>query len=107
MADEALKTNGFSKQKVQKAIKDWKAAEAVYDAAVDKAEEEFSVVKSDQIEMMKSLGIKPSVFRATITKIKLTEKSEKLRDRFAEHEDVQDQFDNVLLAAGLIPDTAE
>lgn len=103
--EDGLKTNGFASEKVQGFLKevdkidDWAASEI--GKINNKKKEKLGDVRSaaDQI------GIKKSVFNATMKEHRLIRKADAVRDSFAaNHEDdhdLVDQLDNVRLAAGL------
>lgn len=101
MTTEGLKTNGFNKKKVVGALKEWDTAQGEFDKIVEEAAAEFAEAKDNILGRMEEIGIKRSVMKAIVTEQKLLAKAAGIRNRFAEDADVQDQFDNVKVAAGL------
>jgi hypothetical protein len=81
---EGAKTNGFNKEKVKKAVKDWSALQAAFEEEVAKLRDDLGEGKDGILERMETLGIQRTVFKAMIKEMELREKADKIRDRFAE-----------------------
>ncbi len=102
MATDATKTNGFNKEKVQSAKRQWEAAEKAAEKEIEKVKEALGEKKDGILERMETIGIQRGVFKTMVAEGKLRQKADNMREKYAENPDVQDQYDNVRLAAGML-----
>lgn len=99
MSDE-LKTNGFNKQKVQSFMRQWQAAEDKAASLIGEAMQACKETKDEILDAAEAAGIKKSTMRKVAKRRKLLNQAEDIRENI-ESEEMRDQFDNVMLAAGL------